>query len=68
MSEKIGNYVGTMSKNDKLLKEAAKELGLRSISPAKRPDLRRKEIDEILNAYPARRRRPKKRAKKPGLL
>lgn len=57
-----------MNKEDKLLKEAAKELGVGSIRLDKNQDLRRKQTDEILNAYPARRRRPKKRAKKPGLL
>ena len=57
-----------MSNVNKLLKEAAKELGVRSIRLAKNQELRRKETDDILNAHPSPRRTPKKRFKKKSVL
>ncbi len=52
-----------MSSKNKLLKEAAKELGVHSIRLADPNDPKWQEVDKFLSTT-SRRRRPKKRAKR----
>ena len=66
MLERIGNYGVTMSGKNRLLEEAAKELGVHSIKPADPNDPKWQEVDKFLSTT-LRRRRLKKRAKKEEL-
>ena len=66
MLERIGNYRVTMSSKNRLLEEAAKELGVHSIRPADPNNPKWHEVDKLLST-PSRRNEPKKRAKKEGL-
>ena len=66
MLERIGNYGVTMSSKNRLLEEAAKELGVHSIRPADPNNPKLHEVDKLLST-PSRRNEPKKRSKKERL-